>query len=156
MPEPGVPTKRLRGEEADAAVRAGLVPMGEGERPPVVKLSAGICLLAAAANIALWAGGWEVKGDDVPALGAFAPAAVLAVLAWGLWEVKYLAIAGMQVFLGLTALGASASLLVASNVQSALQSLVIVLVCLGLFWPLIRINARVGLRERIARGQSPG
>jgi hypothetical protein len=149
---PEAPPRRLRGEERDAELRSQLVPMQPGERPLIVKLCAAVCLLAAAGNIVLWAAGWEVSGQDVPAAGAFAPAAVLGVLAWGLWQVKYLAVAGMQVFLGLTALGASASLLVASNVQSALQSAAVVAVCLVLFWPLIRVNARVGLRERLARG----
>jgi hypothetical protein len=151
---PEAPPRRPRGEERDELIRADLVPLGPGERPPIVKVCAAVCLLAAAANILLWAAGWEVSGQDVPAAGAIAPALVLGALAYGLWQVKYLAVAGMQVFLGLTALGASASLLVASNWTSALQSVAVIAACMVLFWPLIRINARVGLRERIARGQA--
>lgn len=152
MPEAPPPRRRLRAEERDALIRSGLEPLGAGERPRIVLVCVALCAAAAIANIVLWVVGWEVDGQDVGALGALIPFVLLAALAVGLWRTRLLAVAGMQVLLGLTALFASGALLVSSNVQSALLSVATIGVCGALFWPLVRVNARAGLRDRLARG----
>jgi hypothetical protein len=143
--------RRLRGAERDALIRAELVPLGEDERPPALLVSVGLCVLVAAGNLLLWAAGWEVRGQSLGAAAAIAPAIVFGWLAYGLWQARLLAIAGMQVVLALTALSATAALLVSSDLASALFSLAVLIVCAVLFWPLIRLNARAGLRDRVER-----
>jgi hypothetical protein len=142
---------RLRGEERDAAIRAGIDPLGPGERPAAIVVSVAVSLLIAVGNLLLWATGWHVRGQTVSAAGAVAPALVFTWLAVGLWRTRLLAIAAMQVVLALTALFATGALLVASNLPSALLSVAVIAVCSALFWPLIRLNARAGLRDRVER-----
>ena len=145
---------KLRGEERDAELRAQLVPLAPGERPLVITACAVLCGLIAVANVVLWATGWDVRGGEVSAVGALIPAALFAVLAVGLWRTRLLAVAGMQTLLAITAIFASGALLVSSNVVAALLSLVIVVGSGALFWPLIRINGRIGARDRLQRGST--
>jgi hypothetical protein len=126
-----------------------LVPLAPGERPPILLGCIAVCLAIAAGNLVLWAAGWEVQGQDVGAAAAIAPAVLFSWLAYGLWRVRLLAIAAMQLVLAVTALFATGALLVSSNLASALLSVAIVAVCAALFWPLIRINARAGARDRV-------
>jgi hypothetical protein len=77
------------------------------------------------------------------------PAVLFGWLAYGLWRTRLLAVAAMQVMLAVTALFASGALLVSSDIPSALLSLTIILVSGALFWPLIRVNARIGARDRV-------
>jgi hypothetical protein len=140
-----------RAEQRDAEIRATIVPLGPGERPRAIVVCFVLCLLIAAANVVLWAAGWKVNGRHLNAAAAIAPALLFAWLAYGLWRTALLAIAAMQVVLALTALFATGALLVSSNLASALLSVLVVAVCGVLFWPLIRLNARAGLRDRLIR-----
>jgi hypothetical protein len=135
--------------DRDAELRARIVPLGPGERPPALLAGVVLSVLVAVANLVLWASGWEVRGQELNGAAAIAPALLFAILAVGLWRGRLLAIAGMQVVLALTALSATGALLVASDLASALLSAAVVVVCGVLFWPLIRLNARAGLRDRV-------
>ena len=126
-----------------------LVPLGSGERPPVLLVCVALCIAIALANVVLWAAGWEVRGQDVGAAAAIVPALLFSWLAYGLWRTRLLAIAAMQLVLAVTALFATGALLVASNLAAALLGVLIVAICAVLFWPLIRINARAGMRDRV-------
>jgi hypothetical protein len=137
--------------DRNAELRAGIEPLAPGERPPALLAGVGLSVAIAVANLALWAAGWEVRGQELNGAAAIAPALLFSILAVGLWRGRLLAIAGMQVVLALTALSATGALLVASDVPSALLSAAVVLVCAALFWPLIRLNARAGLRDRVER-----
>ena len=141
----------MRGAERDELIRSQLVPLTPGERPPIVVTCAVLCGLIAVGNLVLWAAGWKVRGQELNAAGAFAPALLFAIVGVGLWRTRLLAIAAMQVLLGLTALFATGALLVAADVPSALLGVLIIAVCTALFWPLIRINARAGARDRLNR-----
>lgn len=142
---------KLRGEARNEQIRAQLVPMAPGERPRIVIVCAVLCVLIALGNVLLWATGREVQGQELNALGALIPAALFLSVAVGLWRTRLLAVAAMQTLLAVTALFASFALLVASDLPSALFSAAIVVVCAVLFWPLVRVNARVGLRDRVER-----
>lgn len=140
-----------KAEERDAARRAKLVPLGPGERPRAIVVCIVLCLLIAAGNLLLWVAGWEVRGQQLNAAAAVVPVVLFAWLAYGLWRTTLLAIAAMQVVLAVTTVFATGALLVSSNLQSAVLSLLVVVVCAALFWPLIRLNARAGLRDRLER-----
>jgi hypothetical protein len=130
-------------------MREGLAPLAPGERPPVLLVSVALCVVIAAGNLVLWAAGWEVRGQDLNAAAAIVPALLFAWLAYGLWRARLLAIAAMQLVLAVTALFATGALLVSANLPSALLCVAIIAVCAALFWPLIRINARAGMRDRV-------
>lgn len=148
---PDAPEPRLRGEARDEQLRAQLVPLAPGERPPVLVLCSVLSAVIAVANVGLWAGGWELRGTEVSAAGAIVPAGLFAFLAVGLWRARLLAVAAMQTLLAITAIFASGALLVASDVRAALLSVAVVIGCGVLFWPLIRINGRIGARDRLQR-----
>ncbi len=150
MPAPGS-EPRLRGEARNEQLRAQIVPLAPGERPRMVTACAVLCAVVAVGNVILWATGWEVRGTEVSTVGALIPAALFAILAVGLWRTRLLAVAAMQTLLAITAIFASGALLVSSDVQAVVLSLVIVVGSGVLFWPLVRINARIGLRDRLER-----
>jgi hypothetical protein len=130
-------------------MREPLVPLPQDERPPIVLVCVALCVAIAAGNLVLWAAGWEVRGQDLNAAAAIVPALLFGWLAYGLWRTRLLAVAAMQVMLAVTALFASGALLVSSDIPSALLCVAIILVSGALFWPLIRVNARVGARDRV-------
>ena len=146
---PDAPPPRLRGEARNEELRAQIVPLEPGERPRIITACAVLCAVVAIANVVLWGTGWDVRGTEVSTAGALIPAALFAVLAVGLWRVRLLAVAGMQTLLAITAIFASGALLVSSDLQAVVLSLLIVVGSGVLFWPLVRVNARIGARDRV-------
>ena len=65
----------------------------------------------------LYLAGFDVRGEDPTAGGAFVVCAVFAVAAAGMWRVKYWAVIGFEVLLGVLLVSASLSLMLASNLQ---------------------------------------
>ena len=126
-----------------------LEPLPAGERPPIVLVCVALCVAIAVGNLVLWAAGWEVRGQDLNAAAAIVPALLFGWLAYGLWRTRLLAVAAMQLVLAVTAIFASGALLVSSNIPSALLCVAIMAVCGVLFWPLIRVNGRIGARDRV-------
>ncbi len=146
---PDAPPPKLRGEARNEEIRRQIVPLPEGERPRIVTACAVLCAVVAVANVVLWLADWDVRGTEVSATGALIPAMLFAILAVGLWRTRLLAVAGMQTLLAITAIFASGALLVSSNLVALLLSLVIVVGSGALFWPLVRVNARIGARDRV-------
>lgn len=145
---PDAPPPRLRGEARNQELRAQIVPLAEGERPLIVRACAVLCAVIAVANVVLWLADSDVRGQQVSTAGALIPAALFAVLAVGLWRTRLLAVAGMQTLLAITAIFASGALLVSSDLQAVVLSLLVVVGSGALFWPLVRVNARIGARDR--------
>jgi hypothetical protein len=149
----GDPVRRgyARGRERDERIRAQLAPLGPGERPLPLKLAVALAALLAIANVALWAAGWEVRGEeDQRPTGVFFFAGLLALIAVGMWRRSYLAVLGFQALLALTVIFTFLSLMVASNVAAVALCLVIIAVAGTLFWFLIRVMARIQLPSRRA------
>jgi hypothetical protein len=150
-PAPGAPQGMARGyaraREKDEAARAALVPLAPGERPWPVALSAVLAALFAVANVILVLAGWEVDGRRPIASGLIFAAVMLAA-AVGMWRLKYWAVLGWEVLLGVTFIGAMLSLLRAGNVEGALLSVVVMALTGPLFWLLIRQMARIQMPKR--------
>jgi hypothetical protein len=136
-----------RAREKDDAARAALVPLKPGERPWPIALSAVLALLFAIANVILVLSGWEVDGDR-PVASGLVFAGVMAAAAIGMWRLKYWAVLGWEVLLGVTFIGAMLSLLRASNLAGALIAVVVMLLTGPLFWLLIRQMARIQMPKR--------
>lgn len=141
--EPGEPPRRLRGEERDALARADLTPLEPGERPPALRIAAGVAAALAVLNVVLWAAGVEVQGQEANLVGILFTAGILALAAWGMWSGKYWAVLGFQTLLALSIVLLALQLIVASNVWAAL--IVAVIIGLGgwLFWKLVRVLGRM-------------
>jgi hypothetical protein len=137
-----------RSRERDDAARAALEPLAPGERPLAVTIAAIVAAALAVANVAFYAAGWEVTGEDPAPGGVFAFAAILLAAAGGMWMRKYWAVLGFEVLLGITVIYAGLSLLFPSNWQAVVLALAVLAAAGTLFWFLIRAMARIQMPER--------
>ena len=64
---------------------------------------------------------------------------------------KYWAVLGFEVLLGVLVVSAALSLMLASNLRAALLSLAVIVISGPLFWLLIRVMARIQMPERHRR-----
>ena len=137
-----------RGRQRDEAVRANLRPLAPGERPLAVTIGALLALAVAIANLVLFLAGWEVQGQDPQLGGTLVVCAVFLLAAYGMWRVRYWAVIGFEVLLGVLIVSAALSLMLASNLSGALLSVAVIAVAGPLFWFLIRAMARIQMPER--------
>jgi hypothetical protein len=136
-----------RAREKDEAAREALVPLKPGERPWPITVSAVLAAVFALANLILVLAGYEVDGRKPVASGLIFAAVMLAA-AVGMWQLRYWAVLGWEVLLGVTFVGAMLSLLRASNAQGVLVAVVVMAVTGPLFWLLIRQMARIQMPKR--------
>jgi hypothetical protein len=123
------------------------VPLAPGERPTAVTVAAIVAGLIAVGNVILVALDADVAGKQSVA-GALVFAAIMAVAAVFMWRRAYWAVLGFQFLLGLSVVTASLSLLVASNAEAVIRSVVIIVAGGALFWFLIRAMARLQMPTR--------
>jgi hypothetical protein len=136
-----------RARDKDEAARAALVPLAPGERPWPIALSAVLAAVFAVANVILVLAGWEVDGRRPIASGLIFAAVMLAA-AVGMWRLKYWAVLGWEVLLGVTFIGAMLSLLRAGNAAGVALSVIVMALTGPLFWLLIRQMARIQMPKR--------
>ena len=139
-----------RSRERDEEARAALVPLAPGERPWPIVASAILAALFAVANVTLVLAGWEVDGER-PVTGGLVFSAIMLIAAVGLWHLKYWAVLGFEVLLGVTFAGAMLSILRATNLEAVLLSVGVMGATGPLFWLLIRQMARIQMPERRKR-----
>jgi hypothetical protein len=137
-----------RSRERDDAVRATLEPYAPGERPAAIKVATVVCALIAIANPVLYLAGWEVRGSEPHLPSTLAICAVLAAAAVGMWQMRYWAVLGFEVILGITLIFAGLSLLVPSNWEGVALALAVLLLAGWLFWKLVRVMARIQMPSR--------
>jgi hypothetical protein len=136
-----------RSRERDEAARAALVPLAPGERPWPIAVSAVLAALFAVANLALIVAGWEVDGGR-PVVGGLVFVAVMLAAAIGMWYLRYWAVLGFEVLLGVTFIGALLSLLRASDTWAAVLAVAVMALTGPLFYLLIRQMARLQIPKR--------
>ena len=143
-----------RSEERNAEARARLEPLAAGERPTAVTVGAAVSALLAivfTVSAVLAAAGVEVGGrvpEPVP-IAFFA--AVLWLMAWGMYRARYWAVLGFQMILVLTMLASALGLVQVATVLQALGTTVLLLGSGLLFYFLIRAMARIQMPEPPAR-----
>jgi hypothetical protein len=142
-----------RGEARNEEIRRKLEPLGEGERPGVVTLSAAIALVLAIANVALtFSGAVDLGNGEDAERNARTSATVFSVIllacAGGMWFVKYWAVLGFQALLAIQIIICAGALLVAPTWWAALVLLTLTLAGGWLFWKLVRAMARIQMPER--------
>jgi hypothetical protein len=150
-PERGYARSRAR----DEAARAALKPLGPGERPLAVTVGAVAAALLALANLVALAFGYNSGEDTVSprsdATGSIVAAAILLIVAYGMWKARYWGVLGMQTLLALTLIFASLGLITASSLWAAGLLVLIIAAAGTLFWFLVKAMARIQMPERPSR-----
>jgi hypothetical protein len=145
---------RERGERtersAEERARAALAPLGADERPAALLVAIAVCALVGVAVLvgALTVHDLSRHGGSIP--GAAFLAAILALLAVGMYRRRYWAVLGFEALLAFQVIVTSLALVVASTIIAA--ALCALSVALGgwLFWKLIRVMGRIQAGEREA------
>jgi cation transport ATPase len=136
-----------RSRAKDEAARAALVPLEPGERPLAVTVGAIAAALLSVSNLIALAFGYNT---DEPRLttGTILAAAVLALVAWGMWRARYWAVLGMQTLLAITIVFAGLALMTAYSWWAAVLMVIIIALAGTLFWFLVKAMARIQMPER--------
>jgi hypothetical protein len=137
-----------RYEERNSAAREELEPLRVGERPAVVTAGAAISGLLAASILVAYLAGAEVNGERPRVLQVIFPAALMAVMSFGLWRTRYWAVLGFQAALALIVVAAALGLLTAHNVAQVAGTLALIAIAGTLFYFMIRAMARIQMPER--------
>jgi hypothetical protein len=138
-----VMSRQERTEAKNAAARAALEPLAEGERPAVVTVAAIVASLLALGNVVAYAAGLKVDGDR-PAIATVAfQALLMGSLAWGMWRARYWAVLGMEAVLAILVVILAVLLLKASNLVTVLILLAVIVPASVLFWKLVKAMARL-------------
>jgi len=153
-PPPARPQPAARGsrsEAKDAAARAALKPLREGERPGAVTVAALLATGLAVANIVAFLAGAKIGGKRPATAGVLSYSALMGIAAAGMWRGRYWAVLGMQAVLVIAMLFFSLLALKASNLTTVLICMAVLAPCGALFWFLVKALARIQMPERRPR-----
>ena len=134
--------RRARTEAKNAAARAALEPLDEGQRPRAVTVAAAIAFLLALGTVVSYATGTEINGER-PHLLAGAQVLLMLVMAAGLWKARYWAVLGMQALLVFVIVIFSLVGLKAESLLAVLLALAVIGGAGTLFWHMIKALARI-------------
>jgi hypothetical protein len=136
------------GPTSEERARASLAPLGSDERPAALRVAILVCALLGAGVIvgALTVHDLSRHGGSVP--GAVFLAAILALLAVGMYRRRYWAILGFEALLAFQLIVTSLALVVASTILAAVLCALSIGLGGWLFWKLIRVMGRIQAGER--------
>jgi hypothetical protein len=132
-----------RSQRRDAQVRAGLTPLGPGERPGAIVVGAIISLLVGLGQLVAFLAGLKIHGKAPAAGGTVLLSLLLIVCAIGMWRLWYGAVLGFMALLAIVATLFSLLLIEASNVLGLVVAIVVVAGCGYLFFKLVRVLSRI-------------
>jgi len=135
------------GGTRDERLRAGLLPLAEGERPGALRAAIAV---AAVLAVAVIAGALSIHdlarhGGSLP--GAIFLGGILALLAVGMYRQRYWAVLGFEALLAFQILVTSLALVVAVTLLAAAGCLVAIVLAGWLFWKLVRVMGRIQAGE---------
>ena len=142
------PSRPSRSEAKNAAARARLEPLEQGERPTAVTVGALVATVLAVGNVVLYIAGVKVSGQKPTVQGIAGPTLIMAVCAYGMWRAKYWAVLGMEALLGLVIIIFGLLLATAENLRAVLVSVAVIGVSGWLFWKLVKAMARIQMPKR--------
>jgi hypothetical protein len=140
-----------RYEERNRAARERLEPLHVEERPPIVTAGAAISGLVAASILVAYLAGAEVNGERPRVIQVIFPAALMAVMSFGLWRTRYWAVLGFQAALALLMVAAALGLVSAGNAVQVAGNVALIAIAGTLFYFMIRAMARIQMPERRPR-----
>ena len=122
-------------------------PLAPGERPRALWVSIAVCVALAVAILvgALTINDLSRHGGSLP--GAIFLAGVFAVLAQGMFRVRYWAVLGFEALLAFQIVVTSLALVVASTLAAALGCVAAIALAGTLFWKLVSVMARIQASE---------
>ena len=142
---------RARSEQRNAEARARLTPLAPGERPVAVTIGAVVAVALAVANVGAYLAGAKIGGHRPAAPQIVAFSFVALALAAGMWRNRYWAVLTFQAVLAIAMLVFAILLMIAENLQAAIESVAVVAGAGTLFWYLVRAMGRIQLTERASR-----
>jgi hypothetical protein len=141
-----------RAEQRNREAREALEPLAEGERPTVVTVGAVVAALIALSIVIGYAAGVEVNGQQPKLPQVVAPAAIMGIMAWGMWHARYWAVLGFQLILVFLIFSAFFGLLVgASSVGQVIGTLALLTVAGTFFYFMVKAMARIQMPTRLPR-----
>jgi hypothetical protein len=148
-------TPPSRSELKDREARESLEPLREGERPGAVTVGAVVATLMA---LVFWvsaavsvATDVEVEGSEPSTAALVLFAAVLTLMAYGMWRARYWAVLGFQALLALLMLSAGLGLVQVTTLLQAVGTLLILGGAGTLFYFMVRAMARIQMPKRLPR-----
>jgi len=150
----GARTEPPSGSELkDREAREALEPLREGERPGAVTVGAAVSSLMA---LVFWASAVTSVVSDVEVGGSepsTAPlvlfAAVLTLMAYGMWRARYWAVLGFQALLALLMLSAGLGLVQVTTLLQAIATLAVLGGSATLFYFMVKAMARIQMPQRL-------
>lgn len=139
-----------RTEERNAAARAELKPLAEGERPAAVTAGAIVSTALAVVltvSTVLAAAGVEAAGQNPNPFGIAVFGIAVWLMAWGMWRARYWAVLGFQMLLVLVLLASALGLVQVRTILEAIATLALLVGAGLLFYFLIRAMARIQMPE---------
>ena len=141
-----------KAEERNQEAREALVPLAEGERPTVVTVGAIVAGLIALSIVFGYLTGVEVDGEQPKLPQVVAPALIMGVMAWGMWQARYWAVLGFQLILVFLIFSAVFGLAVqASTVAQFAATLGLLAVAGTFFYFMVKAMARIQMPQRTPR-----
>jgi hypothetical protein len=140
-----------RSEERNRTAREALEPLQEDERPAIVTVGAVLSGVVAASVLIAYLAGAEVDGERPELLQVIPPAALMGVMSFGMWRVRYWAVLGFQAVLALLIVAATLGLVGAENAAQLAGNLALIAVAGTLFYFMIKALARIQMPERAPR-----
>lgn len=137
-----------RSEQKNEEARAALTPLEPDERPLPVAIGAIVAALLGLVNLGLYVAGVEIDGDRPQVVGVLAFSALMLTAAWGMWNVRYWAVLGMQALLGLVIIVFSLFAMTAASIWALLLALAVIGSAGTLFWFMVKALARIQMPTR--------
>jgi hypothetical protein len=145
-----------KAEEKNRQVRESLEPLAPGERPTVITVGA---IFSAAVATIFWVStalalftDAEVNGSKPNMVQLIGTAAIMTLMAWGLWRARYWAALGFQAILLLFILAAVAGLVLAGTLVQLLSTLVLTVFLGAMFWFMVKAMAQLQMPKRPGSG----
>lgn len=155
-PSAGSGQERMRAgyakaEDKNRAAREALVPLEPGERPTAVTVGAILTTVVAAilwisCAVALVTGA-KVNGEQVNVVQWAMLAAIVTLMAWGMWRARYWAVLGFQMSLVLLIIAGVLGLVLATSLVQILSTAVLVVGLSVMFWFMVKAMARIQMPE---------
>lgn len=141
-----------KAEEKNRAARESLVPLAPGERPTAVTIGA---ILATVIAVILWVScavalitDAKVNGESVNVAQWAMLAAIVTLMAWGMWRARYWAVLGFQMSLVLLIIAGVLGLVLATSLVQIVSTAILVVGLSVMFWFMVKAMARIQMPDR--------
>ncbi len=144
---PAAAPQRPRGEARSEQLRAELEPLAPGERPQTLIVASVVSAVVAVAVLVGATTTHDLSSHGGSLYGGLFLAGVLALLAGGMYNLRYWAVLGFEGLLAFQIIVSCLALTVVSSLVVAIVLLVVVVLAGWLFWKLVRVMGRLQVTE---------